>query len=190
MLNTIYDLLDNQFTETKKLRENLEKSEKEINSGYKGKMRMNKLIEVRKDHYEKVNTLAEDTRTKVTSLLDSAESTLKDVVTATPGADFASDVLVIKTLVSQSMPDQNKKAYLEKYKDNYSATQMLNNLLYDKEITQSPLDEIKVLTVDILAFIENCKKPEKEMECAIFLDKRGVILAQLTELDELLNTYK
>ena len=37
MLNTIYDLLDNQFTETKKLRENLEKSEKEINSGYKGK---------------------------------------------------------------------------------------------------------------------------------------------------------
>lgn len=66
MLNTIYDLLDNQFTETKKLRENLEKSEKEINSGYKGKMRMNKLIEVRKDHYEKVNTLAEDTRTKVT----------------------------------------------------------------------------------------------------------------------------
>lgn len=67
---------------------------------------------------------------------------------------------------------------------------MLNNLLYGKEITQSPLDEIKVLTVDILAFIENCKKPEKEMECAISLDKRGVILAQLTELDELLNTYK
>lgn len=30
MLNTIYDLLDNQFTETKKLRENLEKSEKEM----------------------------------------------------------------------------------------------------------------------------------------------------------------
>lgn len=190
MLNTIYDLLDNQFTETKKLRENLEKSEKEINSGYKGEMRMNKLIEVRKDHYEKVNTLAEDTRTKVTSLLDSAESTLKDAVIATPGTDFASDVLVIKTLVSQSMPDENKKAYLEKYKDNYSATQTLNNLLYGKEITQSPLDEIKVLTVDILAFIENCKKPEKEMECAISLDKRGVILAQLTELDELLNTYK
>ena len=30
MLNTIYDLLDNQFTETKRLRENLEKSEKRL----------------------------------------------------------------------------------------------------------------------------------------------------------------
>lgn len=135
MLNTIYDLLDNQFTETKRLRENLEKSEKKINLDYKGEMRMNKLIEARKEYYEEVNALAEDTRTKVTSLLDSAESTLKDIVTATPGADFASDVLVIKTLVSQSMPDENKKAYLEKYKDNYSATQTLNNLLYGKEIT-------------------------------------------------------
>lgn len=190
MLNTIYDLLDNQFTETKRLRENLEKSEKKINLDYKGEMRMNKLIEARKEYYEEVNALTEDTRTKVTSLLDSAESTLKDIVTATPGADFASDVLVIKTLVSQSMPDENKKAYLEKYKDNYSATQTLNNLLYGKEITQSPLDKIKVLTVDILAFIENCKKPEKKMECAISLDKGGVILAYLTELDELLNTYK
>lgn len=190
MLNTIYDLLDNQFTETKRLRENLEKSEKKINLDYKGEMRMNKLIEARKEYYEEVNALVEDTRTKVTSLLDSAESTLKDIVTATPGADFASDVLVIKTLVSQSMPDENKKAYLEKYKDNYSATQTLKNLLYGKEITQSPLDEIKVLTVDILAFIENCKKPEKKMECAISLDKGGVILARLTELDELLNTYK
>lgn len=190
MLNTIYDLLDNQFTETKRLRENLEKSEKKINLDYKGEMRMNKLIEARKEHYEEVNALAEDTRTKVTSLLDSAESNLKDIVTDTPGADFASDVLVIKTLVSQSMPDENKKAYLEKYKDNYSATQTLNNLLYGKEITQSPLGEIKVLTVDILAFIENCKKPEKKMECAISLDKRGVILAQLTKLDELLNAYK
>lgn len=37
MLNTIYDLLDNQFTETKRLRENLEKSEKKINLDYKAK---------------------------------------------------------------------------------------------------------------------------------------------------------
>lgn len=30
MLNTIYDLLDNQFTETKRLRENLENQRKRL----------------------------------------------------------------------------------------------------------------------------------------------------------------